>query len=121
MSVPSNHSPERRPGGRLLGVLLLTALPLVAGEPEAPAGTDAVPQPSAPTATSPTAGEDSPPGSERLAAAEAPLALDAAVRIALAENPLLRAAAEGVTAAAEGVGIAKAAYFPEVTAESSWT
>ena len=120
MTIPSNHSPEHRPGGRLLGVLLLTALPLVAGEPGAPAGTDAVPQPSAPTAPSPSAAGDAPPGSERPAAAGAPLALDAAVRIALAESPLLRAAAEGVTAAAEGIGIAKAAYFPEVTAESRY-
>lgn len=120
MTILSNHSPEPRPGSRLLGVLLLTALPLVAGEPPAPAGTDAAPQPSSPASSSVSAAGDRPPGSERPAVAGAPLALDAAVRIALAENPLLRAAAEGVTAAAEGIGVAKAAYYPEVTAEARY-
>ncbi|MEO8196216.1 MAG: TolC family protein, partial [Thermoanaerobaculia bacterium] len=42
------------------------------------------------------------------------LDLDACVRIAIAENPLLRAAQEGVAAAAESVGVARAAFYPEV-------
>ncbi len=120
MSIPSNHSSERRPGGRLVGVLILSALPLFAGEPGVPAGTDAVPQPPAPTAASGVTAGDRPLGSEGPVMVGAPLALDAAVRIAIAENPLLRAAAEGVAAAVEGIGIAKAAYFPDVTMESRY-
>lgn len=120
MTIPSNPSPEPRPGSRLLGVLFLTALPLVAGEPPVPSGTDAVPQPSAPASSSSPAPGDVSPEGDRPAAPGGPLALDAALRIALAENPLLRAAAEGVNAANESIGVAKAAYFPEVTAESRY-
>ena len=44
-----------------------------------------------------------------------PLTLDAAVRIALDNNPLLRAAREGVAAAREAVGEARAPYFPRIS------
>ncbi len=42
------------------------------------------------------------------------LDLDACVRIATDENPLVRAAQEGVAAATETVGVAVASYFPEI-------
>ncbi|MBZ0112491.1 MAG: TolC family protein [Thermoanaerobaculia bacterium] len=48
------------------------------------------------------------------------LDLDACVRIAVAENPLLRAAEEGVAFAAESVGIARAAYYPEVALDARY-
>lgn len=48
-------------------------------------------------------------------AAEPPrLDLEACVRIAIDESPLLRAAEEGVIAATEALGVATAPYYPEV-------
>jgi TolC family type I secretion outer membrane protein len=45
---------------------------------------------------------------------EKPLTLDTCVQIALDKNPAVRAAREGVAAAKEGVGEARAPYYPEV-------
>jgi outer membrane protein TolC len=47
-------------------------------------------------------------------AGEPSLDLEACVRIAIDRNPLVRAAREGVAAAAAGAGIARAPYYPEV-------
>lgn len=44
----------------------------------------------------------------------AELDLDACVRIATDENPLVRAAREGVAAATEAVGVAAASYYPDI-------
>ncbi len=43
-----------------------------------------------------------------------PLTLEACVRIALDKNPLMRSAQEGVAAAEEGVGEARAPYYPDL-------
>lgn len=43
-----------------------------------------------------------------------PLTLEACVRIALDKNPLIRAVQEGVAAAREGIGEARAPYYPEL-------
>lgn len=51
---------------------------------------------------------------------ERPLTLATCVRIALDENPTLRAAREGVSAARESVGIAKAPYYPTVGLEAAY-
>lgn len=66
-------------------------------------------------AASLSAGEQHSPTSTERA-----LDLDACVRIAVAENPLLRAAEEGVAAAAESIGIAHAAYYPEVALDARY-
>jgi len=44
-----------------------------------------------------------------------PLTLDACVRIALDNNPVQRAAREGVAAARHAIGEARSAYFPKLT------
>jgi|AMWB02.1.fsa_nt_gi outer membrane protein len=49
---------------------------------------------------------------DEAATPEKPLTLSACVRIGLDENPTLRAAREGVAAARESVGMAKAPYYP---------
>lgn len=49
-----------------------------------------------------------------------PLPLDACVRIALDRNPLHRAALEGVTAAGEKIGLARAPYYPRVDLEAGY-
>ncbi len=120
MTNLSNHNSARHPGGRLFGALVLVAFPLVASEPSPPTGADAVPKPAVPTESSASAAADPVVGIERASAAGRPLDLDAAVRIALAENPLLRAAAEGVAAAGEAIGIARAGYYPEVGLDSRY-
>jgi len=120
MTNLSNHNSARRPGGRLFAALFLVAFPLVASEPGSPTGADAMPQPPVPTESSASAAADPVVGIERASAAGRPLDLDAAVRIALAENPLLRAAAEGVAAAGESIGIARAGYYPEVGLDSRY-
>ena len=120
MTNLSNHNSAHRPGGRLFAALVLVAFPLVASERGSPAGADAIPQPPVPAESSAPAAADQVLGIERASAAGRPLDLDAAVRIALAENPLLRAAAEGVAAAGETVGVARAAYYPEVGLDSRY-
>lgn len=50
-----------------------------------------------------------------------PLTLDACVRIALAQNPKVRAAHEGVVAAGEAVGEAQAPYYPEVSLDAGYS
>jgi len=59
-------------------------------------------------ATEPASKPVAPPPADR------PLDLETAVRIALDTNPLMRAAREGVSAAAEAIGVARAVYYPEV-------
>ncbi len=49
-----------------------------------------------------------------------PLPLDSCVRIALDRNPLHRAAQEGVRAAREKVGLARAPYFPRLDLEAGY-
>lgn len=51
---------------------------------------------------------------------ERPLTLAACVRVALDENPTLRAVQEGVAAARESVGIAKAPYYPTVSLDAAY-
>ncbi|MCW5979657.1 MAG: TolC family protein [Bryobacteraceae bacterium] len=63
------------------------------------------------------AGQAQPGTTEPLAQ---PLTLDACVRIALDENPLNRAAKEGVEVAADGVGEARAPYYPDLRLRSSY-
>jgi outer membrane protein len=46
---------------------------------------------------------------------DAPLTLDACVRIALAENPLIVSANEGINIAHETVGEVRALYYPQIT------
>lgn len=120
MTNLSNHNLARCCGGRFFAVLILVAIPVVASEPGSPAGADAGPKPPVSTESSASSAADQVPGGERTAATGRPLGLDAAVRIALAENPLLRAAAEGVAAAGETIGIARAAYYPEVGLDSRY-
>ncbi len=43
-----------------------------------------------------------------------PLTLQACVRIALGKNPLMRSAQDGVAAAQEGIGEARAPYYPDL-------
>lgn len=49
------------------------------------------------------------------------LTLDACVRIALDKNPSIQAAREGVSAAAEGEGEAKAPYYPELALSAGYS
>ncbi len=49
------------------------------------------------------------------------ITLDAAVRIALADHPRQHAEREGVRAAIEAVGEARAPYYPEVTASAGYS
>ncbi len=60
------------------------------------------------------------PASAQSAATGQPLDLDACVRIAIDENPLLRAAQEGIGLATESVGIARAAYYPDVSLDARY-
>jgi outer membrane protein len=53
-------------------------------------------------------------------AAQEPLTLDAAVREALAHNPLLAGARAAVRAADAGVTEARAGYFPRVSVSDTW-
>ncbi len=119
MSQQSESSWLRYRG--VLAALVLAALPAAAG---GAVSLDAKDQPQPPVATEPaihTASDRTPEGEPATPAATGkPLDLAAAVRIALAENPLLRAAAEGVAAAGETVGIARAAYYPEVGLDSRY-
>jgi outer membrane protein TolC len=50
-----------------------------------------------------------------------PLTLDACVRIALDKNPSIQAAREGVAAATEGEGEAKAPYYPELALNAGYS
>jgi len=43
-----------------------------------------------------------------------PLTLEACVRIALDKNPLIRSTQEGISAAQEGIGEARASYYPDL-------
>ena len=43
-----------------------------------------------------------------------PLTLEACVRIALDKNPLMRSTREGISAAQEGIGEARAPYYPDL-------
>ena len=52
--------------------------------------------------------------------AAGPLGLDACVRIALDNNPMNRAAREGVAAAKAAVGESRAAYYPKLTAYAGY-
>lgn len=52
---------------------------------------------------------------------EKPLTLEACVRIALDKNPMIRAAREGVSAAKEAVGEAKAPYYPEIGVSAGYS
>jgi len=49
------------------------------------------------------------------------LTLEACVRIALDKNPLIRAAQEGIAAAKEGVGEAKAPYYPDLALNAGYS
>lgn len=51
---------------------------------------------------------------------ERPLTLASCVQIALDENPIRRAAQEGVAAARESVGMAKAPYYPTVGLDAAY-
>lgn len=53
-------------------------------------------------------------------AAEDPLTLETCVAIALDANPAARAAREGVQAAGEAVGEARAPYYPELSARAAY-
>ena len=55
-----------------------------------------------------------------LSAGSAPLTVDAAVRIALDRNPVMRAAAEGVRVAQEAAGEARAPYYPTLDVAASY-
>jgi outer membrane protein TolC len=52
---------------------------------------------------------------------ERPLTLEACVRIALDKNPLIRVTQEGVSAAKEAVGEARAPYYPELDASAGYS
>ena len=52
---------------------------------------------------------------------DGPLDLDACVRVALDNNPMRRAAAEGVKAAEQAVGEARAPYFPKITGTGAYS
>ncbi len=66
------------------------------------------------------------PGMERAPAAtdentpKGPLTLSACIRIALAKNPLVQAVREGVGMAQAGAGMARAPYYPEVSASTAY-
>ncbi len=60
------------------------------------------------------------PLTDEAAVKERPLTLATCVRIALDENPTLRAAQEGVAAARESVGMAKAPYYPTVGLDAAY-
>lgn len=66
-----------------------------------------------------------PVGEERHAEAEPAakrlLRLDAAYRIALAQNPLERVAGEGIVIAREDVGVARAPYYPELSLDAGYS
>lgn len=98
--IVSISSSVRRVAWPFLWVFALAAFPLSASEP-------------------PAAGFERGPDTREISilpsAAGQPLDLDACVRIALSENPELRAATETVAASAESVGVARAAYYPEVS------
>ncbi len=53
-------------------------------------------------------------------AALSPLTVDAAIRIALDRNPVMRAAAEGVRVAQEAAGEARAPYYPTLSVAASY-
>ena len=106
MNLPYPSFLSSRPG-RLISAVALTAslLPGAAGS-----GATTI---AAPDALS-TAVEAVTPPAPPAGAPTEPLDLQSAVRIALDQNPALKAAAEGVAAAAETIGVARAAYYPEV-------
>jgi outer membrane protein len=52
---------------------------------------------------------------------EAPLTLDAALRIALDKNPLNRAAQEGIVAAREATGEARAPFYPDLNLNAGYS
>ena len=69
---------------------------------------------------SPAASPEKPTENGDTAADGAPLELAACVRIALADNPLGRAAQEGVAAARENIGIAHSHFYPQVSLSGSY-
>jgi TolC family type I secretion outer membrane protein len=50
-----------------------------------------------------------------------PLTVEACVQIALDKNPIIRAAREGVSAAKEAAGEAKAPYYPEISMSAGYS
>ena len=49
-----------------------------------------------------------------------PLTLEACVRIALDKNPLIRSTQEGISAAQEGIGEARAPYYPDLSLNAGY-
>ncbi len=97
-------------------LLIVAATSAIAGDPAPPAlrlglavATDVQ-----------TAAEQQPQPAAQPPAPGQPLGLTALVRIALDTNPLVRAAQEGVAAARESIGVARASYYPKLDLDASY-
>jgi len=73
--------------------------------------------------TWPAWGQPAPPGAPapiEPASPNPPLSLEACLKLALSQNPLLEAARQGIRFTEEGIGLARASYYPEVTLDASY-
>ncbi len=107
----------------LLGILLGLALMAEAGLPSAWAQDIGIhggrSTPHSPSRIPLSSGMDATSGFGEIIAK--PLNLETCVRIALDKNPLIRAVQEGVAAAKEGIGEARASYYPDLALNAGYS